>query len=360
METYDAIIIGFGKGGKTLAGELAAHGQRVAMVERSDKMYGGACINIACIPTKTLVHQAKVLSYAPNRDFAQKARDYREAVARKNEVTGFLRGKNYAMLADNPQVTVITGSASFRSPHGIAVETAQETLLLRGEKIFINTGAETILPDIEGLRDSARVCTSTSMLELETLPRRLVIGGGGYIGMEYASCYAMFGAEVTLLERHARLLGGEDADIADSVRSALEKRGVRFLTETRVLSLRDTAEETEVRYADAAGAEHTLAADAVLVATGRRPHTAGLHLEAAGVALTEQGAIAVDDQLRTSAPHIWALGDVKGGPQFTYISLWMITGSCGTRCSARGSVASATERPWPMRCSWIRRWPASA
>lgn len=116
METYDAIIIGFGKGGKTLAGELAAHGQRVAMVERSDKMYGGACINIACIPTKTLVHQAKVLSYAPNRDFAQKARDYREAVARKNEVTGFLRGKNYAMLADNPQVTVITGSASFRSP----------------------------------------------------------------------------------------------------------------------------------------------------------------------------------------------------------------------------------------------------
>ncbi len=321
METYDAIIIGFGKGGKTLAGELAAHGQRVAMVERSDKMYGGTCINIACIPTKTLVHQAKVLSYAPNRDFPQKARDYREAVARKNEVTGFLRGKNYAMLADNPQVTVITGSASFRSPHEIAVETAQETLLLRGEKIFINTGAETILPDIEGLRDSARVYTSTSMLELETLPRRLVIVGGGYIGMEYASCYAMFGAEVTLLERHARLLGGEDADIADSVRSALEKRGVRFLTETRVLSLRDTAEETEVRYADAADAEHVLAADAVLVATGRRPHTAGLRLEAAGVSLTEQGAVAVDDQLRTSVPHIWALGDVKGGPQFTYISL---------------------------------------
>ena len=149
---YDAIIIGFGKGGKTLAGFLADRGQSVAIIERSNMMYGGTCINIACIPTKTLVHEARRSLCRGDRDFAEKAADYKRAIARKNEVTGFLRGKNYAMLADRDTVDVITGTASFLSPHDVQVKTADETLTLSGDRIFINTGGETVIPPIEGVR----------------------------------------------------------------------------------------------------------------------------------------------------------------------------------------------------------------
>ena len=167
QQRYNAIIIGFGKGGKTLAAYLADQGQSVAIVERSDKMYGGTCINIACIPTKTLVYEAHKSLCRGERSFEEKAADYRRAIARKNEVTGFLRGKNYAMLADRDNVDVITGTASFVSPHEVEVKTADKTLLLSGERIFINTGGETVIPPIEGVRENPRVYTSTTMLELE-------------------------------------------------------------------------------------------------------------------------------------------------------------------------------------------------
>lgn len=317
---YDAIIIGFGKGGKTLAAHLADKGQSVAMIERSEKMYGGTCINIACIPTKTLVHDAHRSTCRGPRDFAAKAEDYRRAVARKNEVTGFLRAKNYAMLADRDNVDVITGTASFRSPHEVEVRTAAETRVLSAERIFINTGGEPVIPPIEGARESRRVYVSTGMLDLEELPRRLVILGAGYIALEFASFYAEFGSHVTLLERGQRFLAREDEDVAGSVRKALEAWGVTIVTGAAVQSIRDTQAETLVRYV-ADGGEAVLPADAVLLATGRRPLTEGLNLKAAGVRLDERGAVAVNERLQTSAPHIWALGDVKGGPQFTYISL---------------------------------------
>lgn len=317
---YDAIIIGFGKGGKTLAGFLADRGQSVAIIERSNMMYGGTCINIACIPTKTLVHEARRSLCRGDRDFAEKAADYKRAIARKNEVTGFLRGKNYAMLADRDTVDVITGTASFLSPHDVQVKTADETLTLSGDRIFINTGGETVIPPIEGVRENPRVYTSTTMLDLEELPRRLVILGGGYIALEFASFYAEFGSQVTILERSPRFLAREDADVAESVRKALEARGVTILTGTSVTAVRGAGAEAEVRFL-LDGTERTLPADAVLLATGRRPLTAGLNLEAAGVELTEQGAVRVDEHLQTSVPHIWAMGDVKGGLQFTYISL---------------------------------------
>ena len=320
QQRYNAIIIGFGKGGKTLAAYLADQGQSVAIVERSDKMYGGTCINIACIPTKTLVYEAHKSLCRGERSFEEKAADYRRAIARKNEVTGFLRGKNYAMLADRDNVDVITGTASFVSPHEVEVKTADKTLLLSGERIFINTGGETVIPPIEGVRENPRVYTSTTMLELEDLPRRLVIFGGGYIALEFASFYAEFGSRVTILERGSRFLAREDADVADSVRKALENKGVTIITGASASAVRDAGDEAEVRFI-LDGTEQALPADAILLATGRRPLTAGLNLEAAGVKTTEQGAIAVDERLQTSVPHIWALGDVKGGPQFTYISL---------------------------------------
>ena len=319
-QQYDAIIIGFGKGGKTMAGFLADRGESVAIIERSDKMYGGTCINIACIPTKVLVHDAHRSVCRGSRSFEEKAVDYRNAIARKNDVTGFLRGKNYAMLADRNNVDVITGTASFVSPHEVEVRGKDGVRTLTGKRIFINTGGETIIPPIEGLSNTPRIFTSTTMLDLEELPRRLTILGGGYIALEFASFYAEFGSQVTMLERSTRFLPREDADIADSVRKALEARGVTIITGAAVKSLHDAGKETEIRFVQD-GFEQIVTADAVLLATGRRPLTQGLNLEAAGVALTEQGAIAVNEHLQTSVPHIYALGDVKGGPQFTYISL---------------------------------------
>ncbi len=321
MQTqYDSIIIGFGKGGKTMAGYLADRGESVAIIERSDKMYGGTCINVACIPTKVLVHDAHKSLCRGNRSFEEKAADYRRAIARKNEVTGFLRGKNYAMLADRDNVDVITGTAAFISSHQVEVKGKDGTFTLTGKRFFINTGAESIIPPIAGVRETPRVYTSGTMLDLEELPRRLTILGGGYIALEFASFYAEFGSRVTMLERGSRFLPREDADVAESVRKALEDKGVTIITQTSVNAVRDAGGETEVLYTRN-GEERAIAADAVLLATGRRPLTQGLNLEAAGVKVNEQGAIAVNDHLQTSAPHIWALGDVKGGPQFTYISL---------------------------------------
>ena len=316
MNAFDVVIIGFGKGGKTLAAEFAKRGQKVAVVERSDKMYGGTCINIGCIPTKTLVHQAKIASGMKGLTFLEKSEFYRNAVSVKDSVTGALRNKNYHNLADNPHVTVYTGS--FVSSDTVSVRTAAEELLLTAKQIIINTGAETVIPSIDGIADNPFVYTSTSIMELTDLPRHLVIVGGGYIGLEFASMYASFGSQVTVLEGSSELISREDRDIADSVREVLEQKGIVFRLNARVQSVKDS----DVIYRDAVtGEEHQLQADAILLATGRRPNTAGLNLPAAGVEVNERGAIVVDDYLQTTNPKIHAIGDVKGGLQFTYISL---------------------------------------
>ncbi|RHJ50891.1 FAD-dependent oxidoreductase [Bacteroides sp. AM10-21B] len=316
MKKYDAIIIGFGKGGKTLAAELAKRNFTVAMIERSDKMYGGTCINIGCIPTKTLVHSAELAD--KNASWEQKQAYYRRSVARKEEVTSFLRQKNYHNLADNPNITVYTGTGSFIAPDAVEVRMAEETIQLQAPQIFVNTGAETVIPPIEGVRDNPKVYTSTSIMELEELPKHLVIVGGGYIGLEFASMYASFGSQVTVLESYAELIAREDRDIAASVQEVLEKKGVAFRLNARVQSV----DGTVVVYQDAVTGEVLrLDADAILLATGRRPNTAGLNLAAAGVEVDERGAIIVNEHLQTTNPNIRAIGDVKGGLQFTYISL---------------------------------------
>lgn len=316
MKKYDAIIIGFGKGGKTLAAELAKRNFTVAMIERSDKMYGGTCINIGCIPTKTLVHSAELAD--KNASWEQKQAYYRRSVARKEEVTSFLRQKNYHNLADNPNITVYTGTGSFIAPDAVEVRMAEETIQLQAPQIFVNTGAETVIPPIEGVRDNPKVYTSTSIMELEELPKHLVIVGGGYIGLEFASMYASFGSQVTVLESYAELIVREDRDIAASVQEVLEKKGVAFRLNARVQSV----DGTVVVYQDAVTGEVLrLDADAILLATGRRPNTAGLNLAAAGVEVDERGAIIVNEHLQTTNPNIRAIGDVKGGLQFTYISL---------------------------------------
>ena len=322
MNAFDVIIIGFGKGGKTLAAEFAKRGQKVAIIERSDKMYGGTCINIGCIPTKTLVHQAKMASALKDATFEERSEFYRNAVSVKESVTSALRNKNYHNLADNPNVTVYTGIGSFVSADVVAVRTATEEIRLTSKQIIINTGAETVIPPIEGVAGNPFVYTSTSIMELADLPRRLVIIGGGYIGLEFASMYASFGSQVTVLESYPELIAREDRDIAASVKETLEKKGIVFRMNAKVQSVNRVEDKAIVTFADSQTDEvFVLEADAVLLATGRRPNTKDLNLEVAGVEVDVRGAIIVDDYLKTTNPNIRAVGDVKGGLQFTYISL---------------------------------------
>ena len=322
MKKYDAIIIGFGKGGKTLAADLANHGWNVAVVERSTGMYGGTCINIGCIPTKALVHYAQVTGYRRPSTFEQYAEEFKQAILAKEKLTSLLREKNFKNLDDRETVTVYTGEASFRSPYEIVVKTDTDSFLLEGEKIFINTGATTIIPTISGIEDNPYVYTSTSIMELEKLPRHLVIVGGGYIGLEFASMFAGFVSKVTILEAGEVFIPREDRDIADSVKSTLEKKGITIHLNTVVQTIEQDAERATVICRNASSGDTLrLDAEAVLLATGRKPNTESLNLQAAGIQTTNRGAIEVDSKLRTNIPNIWAIGDVHGGLQFTYLSL---------------------------------------
>lgn len=318
-ETYDAVIIGFGKGGKTMAGALAAAGKKTAVIEQSSKMYGGTCINVGCIPTKALVHNAR-LAAASSGSFEEKAEAYRAAVQRKDGLTGMLREKNYRKLADHPMITVIDGKARFVSEHQLEVETGNGKMLVEGGMIFVNTGSVPVVPPIAGIAGNPYVYFSETMLDLETLPKRLVIVGGGYIGVEFASIYADFGTKVTILQDGDRFLPREDEEIAGEVRKNLKARGAEVVTGVKVEAVEQKDGHAEVRVSR--GEETVIfPAEAVLIATGRKPNTKDLNLEAAGVEVTARGGIVTDDSLRTSAEHIYAMGDVRGSLQFTYISL---------------------------------------
>ena len=316
---YDAVIIGFGKGGKTMAGALGEAGKKVALIEKSDRMYGGTCINVGCIPTKSLVYRAG-LAAAKGGSFEEKAAAYKAAMEQKEDLTARLRGKNYQKLDSNPNITVIDGTASFQSPHVVEVEKDGKTFQVEGEQIFINTGSSAFIPPIEGLKGNPYVYTSEGLLNLTELPSRLVIIGGGYIGVEFSSIYASFGSKVTILQDGDIFLPREDEEIAGAVRESLESRGIRVMTGVKVKAL-EQAEGKALVAVDNGKEVQKLEAEAVLVATGRRPNTAGLNLEAAGVEIGPRGGIVTDDSLTTTAPHIYAMGDVRGGLQFTYISL---------------------------------------
>lgn len=311
----DLLVIGFGKGGKTLAAEIGLRGSRVAMVEQSAAMYGGACINVACVPTKALVHDAGIRP--PGED---PSAWYARAIERKDTLTSTMRAANYRMLDRHDTVTVVTGRARFAGPHAVEVTAGPDRLRISAEAIVINTGSVPIIPDIPGAADSPRAFTSTSMIDRRDLPDRLAIIGGGYIGLEFASMYAGFGSDVTLLHSGPAILRHEDEDVAEAVRSVLTDAGVRIITDARATAIDDGDAATTVAYTTAGTAER-LEADAILFAVGRRPETDDLGLEHAGIELTERGAVRVDEHLRTTASGIYAVGDVNGGPQFTHISL---------------------------------------
>ena len=308
---YQNLIIGFGKGGKTLAAHLASHGQEVALVERSEKMYGGTCINVACIPTKSLIANA------------EKKIPFKEAFAIKNELTSLLRKKNYEALESKPLITIIDGSASFVAAHKVNIKLTDvaEVKTISAERIFINTGTEPAIPDFPGIKTSKRVFTSASLMDQSGLPKKLIIVGGGFIGLEFADMYSKFGSDVTLLDQGEVFLPREDRDIANEVHRVLTETGIKIIMNASVNKISDTDNGVIVLFTDEPSGEQEIEGSAVLLATGRRPNTEALNLMSANIETDDRGYIKINDKLETTANNVWAIGDVNGGPQFTYISL---------------------------------------
>ena len=309
METIKNIIIGFGKGGKTLAKFLAQKGEEVLVIEKSNKMYGGTCINIACLPSKRLIIEAA------------NGVSYVDAVNGKNEMTEQLREKNYHMLADEKTVTVLDGKAHFIADHEIEVELPNgKKAQYKGDRIFINTGAVPVMLPIPGLKESKYILDSTQAMDEKKMPKNLTIIGAGYIGLEFASMFAKYGSKVTVLDHNKEFLAREDEDISNAVRKDMEDAGIKFELGADIEKITDETTDATVTY-QINGKRKTINADRILVATGRKPNTENLGLENTAIETTDRGAIKVDDFLRTTVDNVWAIGDVKGGLQFTYISL---------------------------------------
>lgn len=299
------IIIGFGKGGKTLAKFLASKNEEVLVIEKSNQMYGGTCINIACLPSKRLIIEAA------------NGVEFTDAINSKNEMTSFLRNANYHMLADEKTVTVLDGTAKFLSDHEIEVTKNDGTKeKYSGKRIFINTGAIPNYVSIPGLAESNKVINSTEAMDQTEMPKKLTIIGSGYIGLEFASMFANYGTKVTVLDNHRDFLPREDNDISEMIKQDLENTGIKFQLGVKI----NRVEDDTVFY-EKDGQNLSIKSDRILAATGRKPNTQNLGLENTNIELTDNGAIKVNDHLMTTAQNVWAIGDVKGGPQFTYISL---------------------------------------
>lgn len=272
-------------------------------------MYGGTCINIACLPSKRLIIEAA------------NGVSYVDAVNGKNEMTAQLREKNYHMLADEKTVTVLDGKAHFIADHEIEVELPNgKKAQYKGDRIFINTGAVPVILPIPGLKESKYILDSTQAMDEKKMPKNLTIIGAGYIGLEFASMFAKYGSKVTVLDHNKEFLVREDEDISNAVRKDMEDAGIKFELGADIEKITDEKTDAKVTY-QINGKTKTINADRILVATGRKPNTENLGLENTAIETTDRGAIKVDDFLRTTVDNVWAIGDVKGGLQFTYISL---------------------------------------
>ena len=303
MLTYDLIVIGFGKAGKTLAAKMATQGKKVALIERSKAMYGGTCINIACIPTKTLLVAA------------EKGLTFDQVMAEKNAVTSRLNSKNYAGVS-GAGVDIIDGEAHFLSNKVIEIVAGDEKKELTAETIVINTGAVSNVLPIPGLTETKNVYDSTGIQNLKELPKRLGVLGGGNIGLEFAGLYNQLGSQVTVLDAAPVFLPRVEPSIAALAKQYMKEDGIQLLQNVRTTQVKNDGDEVVVVTED--GEFHF---DALLYATGRKPNVEPLHLENTDIELTERGAIKVDKHLETSVPGVFAAGDVNGGLQFTYISL---------------------------------------
>lgn len=319
VERFDLLVVGGGKAGKTLAMDAARSGKSVAMVERD--MIGGSCINVACIPTKALVSSARALRVVRHAgELGVKVGSPKVTPdSLREHMAGVVQGMvaiNHKQFLDSG-MDLLLGQAQFVAPSTVEVALSSGgTRTLSGAQTVINTGTRPYIPPIPGLTEAGYL-TSDSLLALERLPRRMVIVGGGPIGLEFAQMLNTFEVEVTLVEAAARLLPREDEDIAQGVSELLIHEGIRILTGVSVSEALRDRDGVGVTLGDGT----LLRAEDLLVATGREPVTAELNLSVAGVEVDAKGYVVTDDRLATSARGVWAAGDVAGSPQFTHVSL---------------------------------------
>jgi pyruvate/2-oxoglutarate dehydrogenase complex dihydrolipoamide dehydrogenase (E3) component len=317
-QSYDAIVIGTGQAGPPLAARLSKAGMTVAIVERH--LFGGTCVNTGCIPTKTMVASAYAAYMARRaRDFGVSidgpvAVDMKAVKARKDAISGKSRTSVESGLRKLERCSVFQGHARFES----ATEVSVGDVRLRSEKIFINVGGRAIRPAISGL-EQVPVLTNSSMMEVDFLPRHLMIVGGSYIGLEFAQMFRRFGSEVSVVEMGSRLIPREDKDVSAAIAQIFLDEGIHLHLGAECIALEKSDGGITGRFS-CQQSDPRIEASHVLIATGRRPNTDDLGLEKAGIQTDERGCISVDDQLRTNVPGIWALGDCNGKGGFTHTS----------------------------------------
>jgi pyruvate/2-oxoglutarate dehydrogenase complex dihydrolipoamide dehydrogenase (E3) component len=313
---FDAIVIGTGQAGPSLAARFAAAGMAVAIIERHK--FGGTCVNTGCIPTKTLIASADAAhvarrgaeyGFVVNGDVRV---DMKRVKARKDEISGRSNKGVEEWLRGFKNCTVIQGHARFQSSRTVVVNDE----VLQADKIFIDVGGHASVPAIRGIND-VPFFTNSSMVDVDFLPEHLVIVGGSYVGLEFAQMYRRFGSEVTIVEMGPRLIGREDEDVSEAVREILEVEGIQIRLNAKCISLAKRDSRIAVG-ADCREVPLEVLGTHVLLAVGRTPNTNDLGLELAGIATDQRGYITVDDQLQTNVPGIWALGDCNGRGAFTH------------------------------------------
>ncbi|MGH6933456.1 MAG: FAD-dependent oxidoreductase, partial [Dongiaceae bacterium] len=312
---YDAIVIGTGQSGPPLAARLADAGLKTAVIER--KLFGGTCVNVGCVPTKTLVASARA-AYMARRaaDFGVKIDgsigvDMAKVKARKDEIVRRGNQGIYRWMTETSNIIVHEGHGRFENAATVRVNGD----LLRADRIFINVGARATVPDMPGIGDVPFLSNSTVM-ELDILPEHLIVIGGSYVGLEFAQIYRRFGSRVTVVEMKNKLIPREDDDISAAVKEILEGEGIDVRCAATCLAVERRGNGVAIKL-DCVAPEKEVAGSHLLMAVGRTPNTHDLGLDLAGVKLDPRGFIAVDDQLATNVPGIWAIGDCNGRGAFT-------------------------------------------
>ena len=322
-EEFDLVILGGGTGSTVAAWTFAGEGKRVAVVER--KYIGGSCPNIACLPSKNIIHSAKVASYfrrsqefgITHDGFAIDMAGVRERKRRMVHGLNDMYMENYK----NTGAEFILGTGRFLGPRTVEVALADGTTRqLRGANVIVSTGTRAAMEAIPGLAE-AQPLTHIEALELDEIPEHLLVFGGGYVGVELSQAMRRFGSNVTIIDRNGRLMSKEDPDVCEALGSLLADEGIDILLNARIKGVSGKSGDSMRVVVEQNGIEKVLKGSHVLVATGRNPNTEGLGLELTGVEVTDRGYIKVNERLQTTAPGVWAIGEVAGSPQFTHISV---------------------------------------
>ncbi len=321
-EYFETLVLGSGEGGKFLAWHMAKSGRRTAVVER--KLIGGSCPNTNCLPSKNEIWSAKVADLVHHADrfgmlTGSATLDMKKVLARKREMVNGLIAMHLDLYKASG-AELIMGAGRFIAPKTIEVSLNDGgTRVLTGDRMFLDLGTHATIPDIPGLA-AAQPLTNVEMLELDRLPERLIVLGGGYVGLELAQAYRRFGSRVTIVEAGPQLAGREDPDIAAAILEMLRDEGILVHLQAKVLRVTGRSGETIGLQIRTTAGDQTVEGSDILVATGRTPNTDGIGLDLAGVALDARGYVAVNDRLETSAPDVWAIGECAGSPQFTHVS----------------------------------------